>query len=72
MYKGEYSNGKKNGEGKEYNYSGDLIFTGNFINDQRWNGKEKKYYQNRLSYEINYENGEIKDISIIDDNSDKN
>ena len=32
-YEGEYLNGKRNGNGKEYLFSGDLIFEGEFLNN---------------------------------------
>ena len=39
-YEGEYSNGLRNGKGKEYNFRGDkVIFEGEFLNGKKWNGK---------------------------------
>ena len=38
VFKGEYSNGKRNGEGKEYNEEDQLIFEGEYLNGK--NGKE--------------------------------
>ena len=41
LYEGEYSNGKKNGNGKEY--EGYLIYEGKFLNGEK-NGKIKEYF----------------------------
>jgi len=38
IFEGEYLNGKRNGKGKEYGYSGKLKFEGEYKNDLRWNG----------------------------------
>ena len=35
MYDGEYLNGLKNGKGKEYDYEGNLIFEGEYLNGKR-------------------------------------
>ena len=40
IFEGEYLNGKRNGNGKEYNYDGELAFEGEYLNGQR-NGKGK-------------------------------
>ena len=40
IYEGEYLKGEKNGKGKEFNYDGKLIFKGEYLNGQRWNGKQ--------------------------------
>ena len=37
-FEGEYLEGKRNGKGKEY-YDNTLIFEGEYLNDERWNGK---------------------------------
>ena len=42
IYEGEYSNGERNGKGKEYDYKGNLIFEGEYLNGKR-NGKGKEY-----------------------------
>ena len=39
IYEGEYKNGKKNGKGKEFDYSGNIFFEGEYLNGKRWNGK---------------------------------
>ena len=41
IFVGEYSNGKRNGKGKEY-YNGKLLFEGEYSNGKR-NGKGKEY-----------------------------
>ena len=42
-FKGEYSNGKRNGKGKEYYDNGRLKFEGEYSNGKKWNGKGYKY-----------------------------
>ena len=39
IFEGQYKNDKRNGKGKEYNYKGDVIFEGEYFDNQRWNGK---------------------------------
>ena len=54
----EYSNGKLNGKGKEY-MDNQLVFEGEYLNGQKWNGNEKLYNKNKeLFAEIEYINGE--------------
>ena len=50
LFVGKYSNGKKNGEGKEYNNKGKLIFKGEYLDDKRWKGTGMEYdeYTNNL------------------------
>ena len=43
IFEGEYSNGKRNGYGKEYNEEGKLIFDGKYLNGRKWEGIEKVY-----------------------------
>ena len=38
IYEGEFRDGKRNGQGKEY-VNNILIFKGEFKNGKRWNGK---------------------------------
>ena len=59
FFEGEYKNGEKNGEGKEYN-NNVLIYEGKFSNGIRIeNGKGKEYdsVTNKLIYDGNYLNG---------------
>ena len=51
IYDGEYLNGKKNGEGKEYD-DGKLQFEGEYLYDYRLKGRE--YINERLEYEGEY------------------
>mgnify|MGYP002626993872 CR=1 FL=1 len=55
IYKGEYSNGKRNGKGKEYE-DGELIFEGIFLNNERKEGKEF-YSDGSIFYEGEYLHG---------------
>ena len=59
-FEGEYLNGKRNGNGKEY-VNEKLIFEGEYLNGERRNGKGKEYdYDTGLEIEIEYLNGEKK------------
>jgi len=42
IFRGDYLNGKKNGQGKEYYDNGKLKFEGEYLNGKR-NGKGKEY-----------------------------
>ena len=56
-FEGEYLNGERNGKGKEYDYTGDILFEGEYLNEKKWNGKGKEYYPNKkLKYEGEYFN----------------
>ena len=56
-FEGEYSNGKRNGKGKEYYEKCQLKFEGEFLNGKR-NGKGKEYYLNgKRRFEGEYLNG---------------
>ena len=59
----EYLNGKRNGKGKEYNYS-ELEFEGEYLNGKR-NGKGKEYFQNHLLFEGEYLNGKRNGIGKL-------
>ena len=60
-YEGEYLNGKKNGNGKEYNYDGRLMFEGEYLNGRKWNGKG--YNDNgQIEYELINGCGKVKEI----------
>ena len=45
QYKGEYLNGEKNGKGIEFSPDGNIIFSGEYLHNKRWNGNvnEKTY-----------------------------
>ena len=69
IFEGQYLNGKRNGQGKEYNC---YYFEGKFENSER-NSKGKEYYPNYILKIIKYEgefkndkrNGEGKEYDII-------
>ena len=42
LFEGRYSDGKRNGKGREYNEEGQLIFEGEYLNGKKWNGIEKE------------------------------
>ena len=44
VYEGNYVNGIKIGRGKEFNYKGELLFEGEYFNDERLKGKA--FYRN--------------------------
>ena len=57
-FEGEYKDGKKNGNGKEYNSDGHLIYEGEYLNGER-NGKGKEYSdEGQLVFDGDYINGE--------------
>ena len=56
IFEGEYSNGIRNGKGKEYYYDNTLKFEGEYLNDER-NGKGKEYNKiGKLVFEGEYLN----------------
>ena len=58
IFEGEYLDGIRNGKGKEYDYYGQLLFEGEYLNGKRWNGKEKVYNDvGELLFEGEYLNG---------------
>ena len=60
-YEGEYSNGEKNGQGKQYNYKGYLLFEGQFLNGKRWNGQIYLYdYYDKIESIEEYVDGKRK------------
>ena len=61
LFEGQYSNGKRNGEGKEYNEDGKLIFEGEYLNGKKWTGKAKEYDEDtgKLILKCEYLNGKI-------------
>ena len=57
IFEGEYLNGKRNGNGKEYNSEGIITFEGEYLNGKR-HGKGKEYnFNNSLIFEGEYLNG---------------
>ena len=60
IYEGEFANGKRNGNGKEYNEDKLLVFEGFYFNGKRWNGKRKEYdKRGELIFEGDYLNGRM-------------
>ena len=56
-------NGKKHGEGKEYNNKGKLIFKGEYLYGKIWNGKLRNYlFNGELEFEKVFLNGELSQI----------
>ena len=59
LFEGKYSNGEKNGEGKEYNDNGKLIFEGRYSKGKR-NGKGIEYDKDgKVIFKGEYSNGII-------------
>ena len=48
-------------KGKEYDYNGRLLFDGEYLNEKRWKGKFKEYYDDELIFEGEYSDGKIWD-----------
>ena len=57
-YEGEYLNGERNGQGKEYYLYNILKFEGEYLNGKRWKGKGYNL-DNKVIYEIKDGNGYI-------------
>ena len=55
-FEGEYLNGIRFGEGKEYDENDNLIFIGEYIGER--NGIGKEYYDTYLEFEGEFKNGE--------------
>ena len=58
---GQYSNGKRNGNGKEYDEDGKLIFEGEYLDGKKWKGNANKYDEDtgKLILEYEYLKGKI-------------
>ena len=58
LFEGDFSNGKRNGEGKEYNEDGKIIFEGEYSDGKKWKGLEKVYNEDngKLIFEYQYSN----------------
>ena len=50
LFRGEYLNGKRNGEGEEFNNNKLLLFKGEYKDGKRWNGKV--YNDGKIDSEI--------------------
>ena len=53
-FKGEYSNGLKNGKGKEYYEEGKLFFEGNYLNDLRHGDRIEFYNDKKVRFKGEY------------------
>ena len=45
-YSGRFIEYESNGRGKEYDFSHNLLYEGEFLNGKRWNGKGKEFNDN--------------------------
>ena len=60
QYEGEYSNGLRNGKGKEYNENGQLIFKGIFFNGEKYEGTLYRYSdEGKLIFKVEMNKGNI-------------
>ena len=61
VYEGEFEDDKRNGFGKEYDKEGKLIFEGQFLNGQRWEGYGKEFNtiinKDKVNFEGEYKKG---------------
>jgi len=58
IYEGQYLNGKRNGNGKEYDLEGKITFEGVFFIGKRWEGKG--FIKNNLFiFDGTYKNGQL-------------
>ena len=58
IFSGKFIIYEQNGKGKEYNYYGELIFEGEYLDGKRWNGKGIAYDKySKLIFESEYING---------------
>ena len=46
-------------KGKYYDIYKNLLFDGEFLNDEKWNGKAYRYSYKRIEHECRYLNGKI-------------
>ena len=59
IFEGNYINGEKNGKGTMYDRDRDIIFSGEFLNDKKWNGKG--YNKKKIIYELKDGKGKVKE-----------
>ena len=79
IYEGEFSNDKKNGQGKEYiNETNFVLFDGQYLNGERWEGILREYYSPLyfLIFEGEFKkgkkNGKAKEYYSVPDESSTN
>ena len=71
IFKGQYINGLRNGEGEEYYDSKNVIFKGNYLNGLR-HGKGEEYYLNKnILFQGEYLNGRRWNGTIYKHNNKK-
>ena len=63
-FEGEYLNGKKNGNGKEYYLNGNIKFEGEYLNGKKWNGKGYDPLTKELIYELKNGAGFVKEFNF--------
>ena len=58
LFEGQSLNGKRNGEGKEYDLKGNIIFEGEYLDDKKWKGFEMIYDEdnNNILFKYEYSN----------------
>ena len=66
-YVGDYLDNKRNGKGEEYNYNGNLIFIGEYLDGKKWNGKGYNCLGNK-EYEIKNGKGRIREYNWFNGN----
>ena len=67
IFEGEYSNGLKNGKGKEYYDNGKLKFEGEYLNGKKWNGKIYNKYFDHIELEIKSGKGRGRGREFLND-----
>ena len=60
----EFEITKGNGKVKEFYANGKLLFEGEYVNGERWNGKGYNS-NNEIEFEITKRNGKVKDIILM-------
>ena len=61
IFEGGYLNGKSNGNGKEYDNEGILIFEGQYLDNKKWDGKGYNKFNN-IIYELKNGKGLMKEF----------
>ena len=61
-YEGEYLNGERNGEGKEYDLYNNLIFKGKYLKGKKWEGKGYKK-NDEMIFELKDGKGHVKEFN---------
>ena len=61
IFEGEYLNGLRNGNGKEFYSNGRLKFEGEYLNGKRWNGIGYTPINNDIIYQVKNGTGKVKE-----------